>query len=70
MESINEMNSQIATAAEEQSCTSQELSKNTVMISKLSAENIDYFSRVSAASEHLHSLATQLKGNIEKFKLA
>jgi len=69
MESINDMNSQIATAAEEQSCTSQELSKNTVMISKLSSENIDSFSQVSAASEQLYSLATQLKTNIEKFKL-
>lgn len=69
MEDINEMNSQIATAAEEQSCTSQELSKNTLMISKLSSENIGSFSQVSAASEQLYSLATQLKNNMEKFKL-
>jgi methyl-accepting chemotaxis protein len=69
MESINEMNNQIATAAEEQSCTSQELSRNTVKISKLSSENIDSFAQVSAASEQLYSLATQLKNNIEKFKL-
>jgi methyl-accepting chemotaxis protein len=69
MESINEMNNQIATAAEEQSCTSQDLSKNTVMISKLSKENIDSFAQVSAASEELSSLATELKNNIEKFKL-
>ena len=69
MENINEMNSQIATAAEEQSCTSQELSRNTVMISKLSSENIDSFSQVSAASEQLFALATQLKGDIDRFRL-
>jgi len=69
MENINEMNSQIATAAEEQSCTSQELSRNTVMISQLSAENIDSFSQVSAASEQLFALATQLKGDIDRFRL-
>lgn len=70
MEDINDMNSQIATAAEEQSCTSQELSKNTVTISELSAENIDSFARVSASSEQLSSLADQLNNKIAKFQLA
>lgn len=70
MQDINDMNSQIATAAEEQSCTSQELSKNTVMISQLSADNLDSFARVTASSEQLSSLAHQLNDKLEKFKLA
>jgi methyl-accepting chemotaxis protein len=70
MEDINDMNSQIATAAEEQSCTSQELSQNTTMISELSAENVKSSARVSASSVQLTSLANQLKDQIEKFKLA
>ncbi len=69
MEDINDMNNQIATAAGEQSCTSQDLSKNTEMISKLSSENIDSFSRVSASSEQLSSLASQLNDKIGKFQL-
>lgn len=70
MEDINDMNIQIATAAEEQSCTSQELSKNTTMISQLSAENVKSSARVSASSVQLTSLANQLKDKIEKFQLA
>jgi len=70
MEDINDMNSQIATAAEEQSCTSQELSQNTTMISELSAENVKSSARVSASSVQLTSLANQLKDQIEKFKLS
>lgn len=70
MQDINDMNSQIATAAEEQSCTSQELSKNTVMISQLSADNLNSFSRVTASSEQLSSLAHQLNDKLGKFKLA
>jgi len=70
MEDINDMNSQIATAAEEQSCTSPELSQNTTMISELSAENVKSSARVSASSVQLTSLANQLKDQIEKFKLS
>ena len=70
MEDINDMNSQIATAAEEQSCTSQELSQNTTMISQLSAENVKSSARVSASSVQLTSLANQLKERIGKFQLA
>jgi methyl-accepting chemotaxis protein len=70
MEDINDMNSQIATAAEEQSCTSQELSQNTTMISQLSAENVKSSARVSASSVQLTSLANQLKDKLEKFQLA
>ena len=70
MEDINDMNSQIATAAEEQSCTSQELSQNTAMISQLSAENVKSSARVSASSVQLTSLANELKDKIGRFQLA
>jgi methyl-accepting chemotaxis protein len=69
MQNINDMNSQIATAAEEQSCTSQELSKSTLTIKNLSAENVESFNRVSTSSEELSSLAHQLKDKIDRFQL-
>jgi methyl-accepting chemotaxis protein len=69
MQNINDMNVQVATAAEEQSCTSQELSKNTEMISTLSADNVDASSRISVSSEQLASLANQLNEKMSEFKL-
>jgi methyl-accepting chemotaxis protein len=67
---INEMNIQIAAAAEQQACTSQELSRNAVVISKLTSENVSSGNRVSVASEQLASLAKQLSDKIVQFKLA
>jgi len=67
---INDMNNQIATAAEQQSCTSQELSRNTVSISKLSNDNLTSVSQISTASEELAQISMQLKEQLTHFKLS
>lgn len=70
IDEINGMNNQIATAAEQQSCTSQELSRNTVSINKLTNENLTSVAQISTASEELAQISMQLKEQLEQFTLA
>ena len=69
IETINDMNSQIATAAEQQSCTSQELSRNTMRINELTNDNVASVLRVSTASEQLKCTSYQLKDKLTQFVL-
>ena len=67
---INDMNDQIATAAEEQSCTSKELSRNTISINQLSNDNLLSVSQISKASEELAQISMQLKEQLSQFTLS
>ena len=67
---INEMNDLISTAAEEQSCTTQELSRNTLNISKSSGNNLASVAQISTAAEELAQISTELKEQLSKFVLA
>lgn len=69
VEVINDMNSQIATAAEQQSCTAQELSRNTMRINELTNDNVASVLRVSTASEQLKRTSYQLKDKLSQFIL-
>ena len=66
---INQMNIQIASAAEEQSAVVEEVNKNIVSISQLSTESADGISQVSAASEELAQLAAGLQSMITDFEV-
>jgi methyl-accepting chemotaxis protein len=66
---ISEMNIQIATAAEEQSCVAQEIDRSIVRISKLSEESSDNSNQVSAATSDLKNLGAELNRIINKFKV-
>jgi methyl-accepting chemotaxis protein len=67
---INDMNDQIATAAEEQSCTTKELSRNTVSINQLSNDNLTSVSQISHASEELAQISMQLQEQLSQFTLS
>jgi len=69
MEHVNDMNQQIATAAEEQSCTSKDLSENAVKIHGLTEITVASSARVSVTSEELATLSIALKEQIEHFSL-
>lgn len=66
---VNDMNNQIASAAEEQACTSQELSKNTENLNLMSNENTQSITRVSSSSEELAQVSLQLKNELAQFTL-
>ena len=69
IEEINEMNNQIATAAEEQSCTTQVLSQNTIRVNQLSNDNASSISQISKASKELTQIAKSLKECLSRISL-
>jgi hypothetical protein len=61
---------QIATAAEEQSATTEEISSNITGIAGIAEENSKGVKEVSDASVELHKVAEDLKGLVGTFVLA
>ena len=66
---INEMNTMIASAAEEQSATAEEMNKNIVNIHSLAQSNASGAAQTTAASEELAKLAAQLQQLVGQFKI-
>lgn len=66
---INDMNTQIATAAEEQSAVAEEINRNIVNISEIVDRTADGANQTSIASEELASLAAQLQQLVNQFKV-
>jgi len=66
---INDMNTQIATAAEQQSAVAEEINKNILNISDIVDRTADGASQTSLASEELASLAIQLQQLVNQFKV-
>ncbi len=66
---INELNFQIASAAEEQSAVAEEINRNVNNISAAGHESAQGASQTRIASEELAKLAEQLQGKIGQFHL-
>ena len=66
---INEMNTHIASAAEEQSATTEEMNKNIININQLADETANSASQSTSASAELSKLATDLQGLVGQFKI-
>jgi methyl-accepting chemotaxis protein len=66
---INDMNTQIATAAEEQSAVAEEINRNIVNISEIVDRTADGANQTSIASEELANLAAQLQQLVNQFKV-
>lgn len=67
--SINDMNTQIATAAEEQSAVADEMNRNIIQISNVSDTTLKNTLETSAAAEQVGSLSTNLQKVISRFKV-
>lgn len=66
---ISDMNTQIASAAEEQSAVTEEMNRNIININQLSEQTATGATQTTAASEELARLATNLQGLISQFKI-
>ena len=66
---INEMNIQIAAAAEEQSSVAEEINRNVVNISQLSDQTASAASHTTEASADLSRLANDLQALVGQFKI-
>ena len=70
VDTINQMNSHIACAAEEQSVTAEEMNKNIVHISQLAEITLEGASETREKSTELSELANNLDTLLNQFKLS
>ncbi len=70
VDNIKSMNMHIATAAEEQSATADEINRNIVNISSSANETTSGAEQSAQAAEELSHLATQLQDIVQRFKVA
>lgn len=68
IEVINDMNNQIASAAEEQSAVAEEINRNVVVINDTAAEVMNSMTSSLVTSEELACKATDLHKELNKFK--
>ena len=66
---INNMNAQVATAAEEQSQVAAEISANIVRINQVSENTVREATNTASASEQLAEQAEQLRSIVNEFKV-
>jgi methyl-accepting chemotaxis protein len=68
IDTIKDMNTQIAAAAEEQSVTAEEINRNVVNISGISRETAEGAEQTANSSGQLARLASQLQGQVGRFR--
>ena len=64
---INDMNTQIASAAEEQTAVAEEISRSIVAINDVAVQTSQSSEQLQNASEEVSAMATQLHGLVAKF---
>jgi methyl-accepting chemotaxis protein len=67
--SILDMNTHIASAAEEQSAVAEDINRNVNQIAQVAEENAESSSQTTETSQSLAKLATDLQGLISRFKV-
>ncbi len=69
VDSINQKNTEIATAAQEQSETSEEINQNISLLSELAEKSSCTVEQTSISTKKLASMALKLQDNISHFKI-
>ncbi|MFO8024773.1 methyl-accepting chemotaxis protein [Thiohalophilus sp.] len=64
---INDMNTQIASAAEEQSAVAEEVNRNIININQVSQETADGAKVMSKSSQHLSEMVMELRSMVHQF---
>ena len=67
--SISDMNTQIATAAEEQSAVAEEINRNIATINSVADQTAEGAAQTASASEDLAALAADLQAAVARFKV-
>ena len=67
--SIRDMNTHIASAAEEQSAVAEEINRNIVSIARVAEENAESTNQTTMTSQELARLANGLEAQISQFKI-
>jgi len=67
--SISDMNIQIASAAEEQSCVAEEMNNNITSVNSISEQNATAATQTTSSSEELSRMAAHLQDLILRFKV-
>jgi aerotaxis receptor len=70
VDTINDMNAHIASAAEEQNAVSEEISRNIAAISAAASSTAETVNNTAGASQELAQLASQLQMLVEQFEAA
>jgi methyl-accepting chemotaxis protein len=66
---INDMNTQIASAAEEQSCVTEEINRNITEINIAAENSAQAADKTLRSSENLNMLVEDLNNVVQRFKL-
>jgi len=66
---INDMNTQIASAAEEQSAVAEEVNRNVIVINEVAEQNAESVNQITASSEELSRMAVSLQEMIARFRV-
>ncbi|GLP94747.1 methyl-accepting chemotaxis protein [Paraferrimonas sedimenticola] len=66
---ISDMNTQLASATEEQSLVTTEINRNISRISELSSESLETNQQNSQSSDNLHQVSNEIGGLIQQFKV-
>jgi len=66
---ISDMNTQIASAAEEQSVVAEEINRNIVAISSVTTNNAETTQQTAAAGDQVSKLAAELQSIVSKFNV-
>ncbi len=66
---ISDINTQIATAAEEQSVVAEDINKNIVLVDDLAQRSEDSSNNIASANEQLNQLAENLSNQVSQFKV-
>ncbi len=69
VERINDMNLQIASAAEEQSSVAEEINQNVVRIADIAQDTSTSMQQIASSSEDLAQLSTRLDHLVGNFKV-